>query len=120
MSKRDSIGRFKEGNQYSKGHGRPKGKETIAGILKEIGNEPVPDELKERVSSLFTQSELGEITMMEAILRTTVMYAVQGKQWAVQFIADRTEGRPIQTIGVIDAEEEPIKLFEFENNAVED
>jgi hypothetical protein len=53
------------------------------------------------------------MTMIEAILRTTMMYAVQGKQWAVQFIADRTEGRPVQTIGISETDE-PIKVFSFD------
>ena len=111
--KRDNKGRFQEGNSFSKGHGRPKGSQTIATMLKNIGQEDVPPELKERVNKLFNQVDTEEMTMIEAILRTTMMYAVQGKQWAVQFIADRTEGRPIQTIGISETDE-PIKVFNFD------
>lgn len=110
---RDNKGRFKEGNQFSKGHGRPKGNQSIAQMLKNIGEEDVPKELKDKVSKLFNKVDNEEMTMMEAILRTTMMYAVQGKQWAVQFIADRTEGRPIQTIGITESDE-PIQVFNFD------
>tara|TARA_X000001382_G_C3124015_1_gene164137 strand:- start:374 stop:727 length:354 start_codon:yes stop_codon:yes gene_type:complete len=117
MSQRDSKGRFKQGNKVAKGHGRPKGVESIAQCLKEIGREDVPPELKERVDQLFSNADTTEITMMEAILRTTMMYAIQGKQWAVQFIADRTEGRPHQTIGISESDE-PVRVFDF--NEVDD
>jgi len=114
---RDNKGRFQQGNKAAKGHGRPKGSQTIAGMLKQIGQEDVPPELKERVDKLFHQVDTEDMTLMEAIMRTTMIYAVQGKQWAVQFIADRTEGRPIQTIGISESDE-PVRVFDFD--AVED
>ena len=61
------------------------------------------------MQQLFGRAELGEITMMEAIMRATMMYAIQGKSWAVQFIADRMEGRPRQTIEL--EQHEPIQLI---------
>tara|TARA_R100000808_G_C2154477_1_gene165449 strand:- start:7853 stop:8224 length:372 start_codon:yes stop_codon:yes gene_type:complete len=100
--------------QFAKGtsgnpNGRPKGSLSIPDMLRRIGEEDVPKELKERVKKLFNSAELGEITMMEAIMRTTMMYAIQGKSWAVQFIADRMEGKPRQTIEL--EQHEPIQLI---------
>ena len=47
--------------------------------------------------------------MMEAIMRTTMMYAIQGRSWAVQFIAERLEGKPVQPINI--EEHKPIQLL---------
>ena len=59
--------------------------------------------------SLFGKADIGEITMLEAVMRTTMMYAIQGKSWAVQFLADRLEGKPRQTIEL--EQHEPIQLL---------
>ena len=101
-------GQFAKG-QSGNPNGRPKGSLSIPDMLRRIGEEDVPKELKERVKKLFNSAELGEITMMEAIMRTTMMYAIQGKSWAVQFIADRMEGKPRQTIEL--EQHEPIQLI---------
>ena len=89
--------------------GRPKGKMSIPDMLQRIGNEPIPNELKNKVESLFSSADIGNITMMEAIMRTTMMYAIQGRSWAVQFIAERLEGKPVQPINI--EEHKPIQLL---------
>ena len=90
-------------------NGRPKGSLSIPDMLRRIGEEEVPEALQNKVQQLFGRAELGEITMMDAIMRATMMYAIQGKSWAVQFIADRMEGRPRQTIEL--EQHEPIQLI---------
>lgn len=100
--------------QFAKGHsgnpkGRPKGSMSIPDMLKRIGEEDIPADLRERVEKIFNEAELGQITMLEAVMRTTMMYAIQGKSWAVQFIADRLEGKPRQTIEL--EQHEPIQLI---------
>ena len=97
---RDKKGQFVAGNTASVGKGRPKGSMSIPDMLRRIGDEEVPSELQNKVEELFGRVELGELTMIEAVMRTTMMYAIQGKPWAVQFIADRTEGKPRQTIEI--------------------
>ena len=90
-------------------NGRPRGTQSIPDMLKRIGEEDVPDVLNEKVQELFGKADIGEITMLEAVMRTTMMYAIQGKSWAVQFLADRLEGKPRQTIEL--EQHEPIQLI---------
>lgn len=90
-------------------NGRPRGTQSIPDMLKRIGEEDVPDALNEKVQELFGKADIGEITMLEAVMRTTMMYAIQGKSWAVQFLADRLEGKPRQTIEL--EQHEPIQLL---------
>lgn len=103
-----------EGNKFIKGQsgnpdGRPKDKQSIADMLKRIGEEDVSTKIHGNVKKLFGQVEMGDLTMMEAVMRMTMMYAIQGKPWAVQFIADRLEGKPKQTIDI--ETHEPIQLI---------
>lgn len=102
------------GKQFKKGEsgnpsGRPKGSLSIPDMLRKISDEAVPKELQNRVQDLFGKADIGEISMLEAVLRTTTMYAIQGKSWAVQFVADRLEGKPRQTIEL--EQHEPIQLI---------
>jgi hypothetical protein len=106
---RNGKGQFVEGNKASVGKGRPKGSMSIPDMLRRIGEESVPVELQLKVKRLFDEVETDKMTLMEAVMRTTMMYAIQGKPWAVQFIADRTEGKPQQTINV--ESHKPIQLI---------
>ena len=97
---RDQSGKFTKGNTYGgKSTGRPKKNYSIPDLLDKIGEE---------------EGTLEGITKLEVVLRSVYKYALEGKSWAVQFIADRTEGKPHQTIGVKDITDEPIKLFDFD------
>jgi len=60
--------------------GRPKKTLCIADTLRNIGSEP------------FGEYE----TRLEALCRLVYDLALKGTPWAVQFIADRTEGKPVQ------------------------
>ena len=39
-----------------------------------------------------------QITKLEAVLRAVYGYALKGQSWAVQFIAERTEGKVRETL----------------------
>lgn len=102
-SDRNSKGQFISGNSASKGHGRPKGSRSIPDILRRIGDE-IGDE--------------SHIDNLESVLRHVYKEALQGKSWAVEFIANRTEGKPHQSLSLHEADNMPIKVFDFD--AVED
>lgn len=79
--------------------GRPKGSNSLAMLLKRIGEENL---------------EGSELDKREAIMRKVYKLAFDGQPWAVQFIADRTEGKPTQTQINIDGEAEPIKIIDVD------
>ncbi|MCP4645822.1 MAG: hypothetical protein GY851_35580 [bacterium] len=74
---------FKAGNPG--GPGRPVKAKCIPDLLRKIGEEG---------------GETPEVTKLETVLRQVYMYALEGKSWAVEFIADRTEGRAKQSIEI--------------------
>jgi len=65
-------------------NGRPKTNKTIAECLRRIGDEALPSD--------------KSMTKLEAIMRKVYKIASEGDAWAVNFIADRTEGKPKQII----------------------
>ncbi len=67
-------------------NGRPRGTRSIPDILKKIGLE---DGTKD-----------GQFTKLEVVLRQVFTYALEGKAWAVEFIAERTEGKVTQALEV--------------------
>ena len=62
--------------------GRPKKKQCIPDILRKIGAEEI-------------ETKGGRMTKIEALMHMVYKRAVEGDQWAVNFIADRTEGKPV-------------------------
>jgi hypothetical protein len=97
---RDQSGKFTKGNTYGgQSTGRPKKNYSIPDLLDKIGEE---------------EGTLEGLSKLEVVLRSVYRYALEGKSWAVQFIADRTEGKPHQTLGISDATDEPIKVFDFD------
>jgi hypothetical protein len=80
---RNSNGTFKVGVSGNP-KGRPKGLQQIPDILKKIGYE---EGLKD-----------GSKTKLEVVMSRVFGYALEGRPWAVQFIADRTEGKPKEFI----------------------
>ena len=75
---RDNGGRFAKGNPG--GPGRGKKVRRIEHILERIGEEEVT-------------AQGMTMTKLEAVLRAVFSYALKGQSWAVQFIAERTEGK---------------------------
>ncbi len=92
---RNSKGQFIAGNKAGKG--RPKGSISIADILKHIGEE---------------HEDNGD-RKIDTVMQNVYKYAIQGKAWAVQFIADRTEGKAIERVQT--QEIEPIKIIDIES-----
>lgn len=65
--------------------GRPKGTDTLSALLKRLGEEELDG---------------SDMDKREAIMRKVYKLAFDGQPWAVQFIADRTEGKPNQKIDI--------------------
>ena len=68
---------FKPG-QFGNPNGRQKGTRSIQDILKKIGDE---------------EGTLDGKSKLDVIMYKVFQFALEGKPWAVQFIADRTEGK---------------------------
>jgi hypothetical protein len=68
---------FKKG-QSGNPNGRPKKINTIPDILRKIGDEEGTADGKSK---------------LDVIMNKVFQFALEGKPWAVQFIADRTEGK---------------------------
>lgn len=88
---RNNKGQFVAGNTASIGKGRPKGSQSIPDILRKIGEEEGSTDGK---------------TKLDVVLRKVFGYALEGKGWAVQFIADRTEGKAIETVRTQEVKDE--------------
>lgn len=76
---------FKKG-QSGNPNGRPKGSRSIPDMLMKIGDEQGTKD--------------GQYSKLEVVLRRVFEYALEGKSWAVEFIADRTEGKVRQELQV--------------------
>ena len=75
---------FKPG-QSGNPKGRPKKEKCIPDILNKLGD-------------LIVETDEGnKITQREFVLLRVYSKAMQGDQWSIQFIADRTEGKPFIT-----------------------
>lgn len=98
MPERNPDGTFAPGNSGSSG--RPRKIRRIEHLLEKIGLEEV------HVGGL-------TLTKLEAVMRSVYQYALKGNSWAVQFIAERTEGKVPQQQQVEGTSQEPIKLFDI-------
>ena len=102
---RDNNGRFAPGN--AGGPGRLKSPRRIEGILQRIGEEKV----------LVDGGET--ITRLDRLMRTVYEYAEAGNQWAVTFVAERTEGK-IREAAVEQADDaQPIKIIDLNPEEVQ-
>ena len=78
-------------------NGRPKKDLAIADILNSIGDEEI------------TNQTTGEvITKRRAVLHTIYSAALKGDLNAAKFIADRTEGKPIETVRTQEIEKDTL------------
>ena len=68
----------------------------------------IPDILK-KISD--EEGTMDGLSKLEVVMRKVFQYAVEGKPWAVQFIADRTEGKALERIDQT-TRLEPFKLIE--------
>lgn len=79
-------------------YGRPKKNIFIPDILNRLTSEEIPEELKNRFIN--SPSILKEPTILEAIMRLVVNRALKGDSWAIEFVAERTEGKAVIPIEV--------------------
>jgi len=102
MPERNPDGTFAVGNSGSPG--RKRKRYRIEHILEKIGMEEV---------------KAGGITMtkLDAVMRSVYQYALKGNSWAVQFIAERTEGKVPNAQVIEHTVSEPIKIFDFNDPA---
>ena len=98
-SNRNDKGQFVVGNTASVGNGRPKGIQSIPDILRKIGDEDGTVDGKSK---------------LDVIMYMVFQFALEGRPWAVQFIADRTEGKA-KEFRETTVKTEPIKVFDFED-----
>jgi len=103
MADRNSDGTFAAGHK-SVG-GRPKKIRRIEHILERIGLEEV------RVGG-------DTITKLEAVMRAVYGYALKGQSWAVQFIAERTEGKVRDQVDSSVETHHTIRLLDFDDPAL--
>ena len=87
---------FKPG-QSGNPKGRPPKTRCIPDFLRNIGESELPPEIRASLRVPYIQQSS---TFMDALLRLTYVHALRGESWAVQFIAERTEGKPSQPINV--------------------
>ncbi len=85
---------FKKGFDPRRSKGRPPAPKCIPDILRLIGDEALPPELAGKLPAAIRDSA----TYIQALMRVTYLRALQGESWAVQFIADRTEGKVKDTL----------------------
>lgn len=69
--------------------GSTRGQPYIGDLLKRIGRDEIPPELVGKLPETIRASKC----MLEALMRIVFVKAMQGEGWAVQFIAERTEGK---------------------------
>ena len=76
--------------------GKPKGLKSIKTILEHFGKFSVPEKILKEIQNTFPQTK--KMNMNEAIYFKAYTEALKGEEWAIAFIADRTEGKALQTI----------------------
>lgn len=100
---RNKKGQFVSGNTASVGHGRPKGSRSIPDILRHISDE---------------EGTLDGMDKLEVVMRKVFHYALEGKSWAVQFIAERLEGKAKEHIVMEDFK--PVRVLEFDDPIIDE
>tara|TARA_A100001201_G_scaffold50359_1_gene50142 strand:- start:146 stop:475 length:330 start_codon:yes stop_codon:yes gene_type:complete len=100
---RNKKGQFVAGNTASVGKGRPKGTKSIPDILRKISDE---------------EGTTNGMDKLEVVMRQVFNFALEGKSWAVQFIAERLEGKAKEHI--ITEEFKPIRVLEFGDDLIDE
>ncbi|MBU4286388.1 MAG: DUF5681 domain-containing protein [Kiritimatiellae bacterium] len=104
MNNEENLSRDNKGNpRWVKGVsanplGRPKKVKCIPDILRKIGDMIAPADIQEKMRRRFHSKD--KLTMQQAVLMLTYDLAAHGTEWAVEFIAARTEGRVTQGVDV--------------------
>jgi hypothetical protein len=88
MSNPNPVTKWKKG-QSGNPKGRPKGP-SIGKLLQEIGARPGDLD--------------SDKTKLDMVMEKVMEMALEGQPWAVEFIANRTEGKAIETVKTISEE----------------
>lgn len=96
--------------------GRPPKPHCIPDILKAIGAQPLPKDL-EAVLRKKMPGLPDKPTHIQALMVATYSRALAGQPWAVQFVAERTEGKSIQPVDLTTHEPVRILIERVEANA---
>lgn len=78
-------------------NGRPKKVRHIPDILAKITAERLPPKIRAQMAQQFPDIS-NRPTFFEAILRVVVFKAMKGESWAVEFVAERMEGKVVTPI----------------------
>ena len=83
----------------AKPRGKPfkKGADERRNLKGNPGSRCIPDILRKIGEQQKQTSELGKVDKLQVLLDMVYNLALQGEKWAVEFIADRTEGKAITT-----------------------
>lgn len=93
---------FKPG-QSGNPSGRPKGAQSYAEIIRSLGSkrirdiDAIPEELKRQLTI-----DNKDLTIKEALVYSATLRALAGDKHALDFVADREEGRAPETIKITD------------------
>lgn len=93
-----TSGSFRPGPDPRRADNRGKrlGKFRIDVMLTRIGAESLPEALRDKAPEAIRNSK----TMFEALMRSVYLHAIRGESWAVEFIANRTEGKVTDKLAV--------------------
>ena len=90
--------------------GRPKKAKCIPDILRKIGDMIAPKDIQEKMRKRFHSKD--KLTMQQAVLMLVYDLATHGTEWAVEFIAARTEGRVTQGVDISTTDNGPLVLIQ--------
>jgi len=105
MNNTENLSKVNKGNpRWVKGVsanplGRPKKVKCIPDILRKIGDMIAPKDIQDKMRLRFHSKD--KLTMQQAVLMLTYDLAAHGTEWAVEFIAERTEGKAVQAFDII-------------------
>jgi len=92
---------FKKG-QSGNPKGKPKGTRDIRTMLSEYGELDTPDQLVDKLRTMFPQLGQKKIPLADAMWLSAYVHAINDPTWA-KMIADRVEGKPKETVRVENA-----------------
>lgn len=83
--------RFKKGQSGNPG-GKPKGLKSIKSLIEQFGKLKAPEKFIDSVKEQFPNLR-RKLTLHEAVALKAYQAALSGESWAVQFLAERGEGK---------------------------
>ena len=95
---RNEKGQFTEGNAEGNRKGRPLTKLCIPDILKKIGKQEIHENLEESARAMFNIPDGDKLTNLEVVMYKVYFDALKGKEHAILFIANRTEGKDVDYV----------------------